>query len=142
MAVTIPTRVLENIWDRIDVRTHDECWPWKLSIGSHGYGQVGWAATASGPRGMTTAHRAAWTAHAGPIPDGLTIDHVCRNRVCCNPLHLRLLTNSANGRDNGMRRRTACPRGHAYSVRADSGHRRCPTCDNERNRRSRTKEAI
>lgn len=132
MAVQIPQRVLDRIWQRIDVREADDCWPWKLSIGSHGYGQIGWGRSGE-ERGMVTAHRAAWTAANGPIPEDLTVDHLCRNRVCCNPAHLRLLTNLENARDNGMASRTHCPRGHEYSpenTRHDrSGGRSCKTCE-------------
>lgn len=96
--VEVPQRVLDRIFDRIEVLGEDECWPWKLSVGTHGYGQVGWQDRDG--RAMTTAHRAAWIATHGPIEGGLTVDHVCRNKVCCNPAHLRLLTNEENGRDN------------------------------------------
>lgn len=143
MAVQIPQRVLDGIWDRIDVRGPDECWPWKLSVGSHGYGQIGWGAK-SEKRTMVTAHRAAWTAVHGPIPDALTVDHLCRNRPCCNPAHLRLLTNEENGRDNGPNRRTHCPQGHPYDeantyVRSN-GHRACRTCNRLRCREAHQRQ--
>lgn len=44
----------------------------------------------------------------------MTIDHICRNRRCCRPDHLRLLTNTANATDNGQGRKTHCPKGHPY----------------------------
>ena len=100
----IPRRVLVRIWDRVDVRSLIECWPWKLSVGSHGYGQVGWWRTGGG-NAMTTAHRAAWTALFGPLPVGMTVDHRCKNPVCCNPCHLRLRTNPDNARDNRQAQR-------------------------------------
>lgn len=95
----IPKRVLVRIWDRVEVRSLHQCWPWRLSIGSHGYGQVGWSI--GGARcAMTTAHRAVWTSLFGPIPIGMTVDHKCLNPTCCNPCHLRLLTNRENARLN------------------------------------------
>ena len=134
----IPERVIVGIWDRVDVRDWLECWPWKLSIGSHGYGQVGWGLE-DGRATMTTAHRVAWIAVNGPIPEGMTVDHVwCRNRSCCNPLHLRLLENVENARDNGQQGKSHCPRGHPYSgenlMLRPNGHRLCRRCANERRR--------
>lgn len=135
-SVQIPQRVLDRIWGRIDMRGPDECWPWKLSTASHGYGQVGW--WESGHSVMTTAHRAAWTAEFGPIPDDLTVDHLCHNRPCCNPRHLRPLTLRANCRDNGYATRTHCPRGHPYDAEntylAPAGGRRCRECHRIRQR--------
>jgi hypothetical protein len=99
----VPQRVIDSIWDRIDIRHGNECWPWKLSRGSHGYGQMGWGIS-GGRNAGTTTHRIAWIATWGPIPAGMVIDHRCRNRPCCNPLHLRLLTNVENAADNGRPR--------------------------------------
>lgn len=135
MSTAIPQRVVDRIWERVDVRGPDECWPWKLSIGSHGYGQAGWSLP-GGKNNMTTAMRVAWTAANGPIPDGLTVDHLCRNRPCCNPAHLRLLTNEANAGDTALARRTHCVHGHLYDERNTyldpKGHRRCRACARER----------
>ena len=83
------------------------------------------------------AHRVAWSlANDEQIPDGLTVDHLCRVRRCCNPLHLRLLSNVANATDNGQRRKTHCPQGHEYQGAnlyvAPNGHRRCRSCARSR----------
>lgn len=131
----VPERVIARIFDRIDVRDWLDCWPWLLSVGSHGYGQVGWRD--GDKNAMTTAHRVAWIAVNGPIPEGLTVDHEwCRNGRCCNPLHLRLLANVENATDNGQSRRTHCPRGHAYegtnTYIDPKGHRRCRQCATDR----------
>lgn len=99
----VPQRVLGRLFDRVAVGAEEECWPWLLSVGSHGYGQVGW--WESGKSVMTTAHRVAWMAARGPIPEGMTVDHICRDRRCCNPSHLRLLTNPENARDNRQAQR-------------------------------------
>lgn len=111
------------------------CWPWLLSTGSHGYGNAWNGKT------VTTAHRLVWLLVNGDIPEELTIDHRCYNQVCCNPNHLRLKTNSANASDNGYKRRTVCPRGHAYSgdnLYVDpEGHRRCRACAKNRRLKSR-----
>lgn len=113
-------------WSRVDVRESGECWLWTQSAGSHGYGQT-WDGT-----DVLLAHRVAWVLTHGAIPDGLTVDHQCRVRTCCNPSHLRLLTNVENARDNGMARRRRCPSGHAYDEKNTyvdpAGHRRCRAC--------------
>ena len=95
-------------WLKVERRGGDECWPWTQSIASHGYGQT-WDGTT-----VRLAHRVAWTLTYGPIPEDLTVDHLCRNKRCCNPAHLRLLTNVENARDNGEGRKTHCPLGHPY----------------------------
>lgn len=118
-------------WKDVAVGEPDECWPWLLSVGNHGYGN-----TYDGKRRL--AHRVAWAMHhQQQIPDGMTIDHICRNRVCCNPNHLRLLPNVVNATDNGQGRKTHCPRGHEYTeenTRMNAkGHRFCRACQKIRN---------
>lgn len=124
----IPERVVERFWARVG-GDPARCWPWPLSVGSHGYGQVGWQVGEN--RTMMLAHRFAWMTRVGPIPDGLTIDHRCRNRRCVNVSHLRLRTMSENASDNGFATRTHCPRGHRYAganLGGRPGDRRCRLC--------------
>lgn len=103
------------------------CWLWMKSTASHGYGQT-WDGTT-----VRLAHRVAWTLAVGPIPEGLTIDHECRNRRCCNPAHLRLMDNVNNARLNGNAIKTHCKRGHAFddanTRRTRKGHRKCIECE-------------
>lgn len=111
------------------------------SVGSHGYAQVGWHD--NGRRIATTAHRAAWVAAHGQIPDGLTVDHQCRTKRCVNPAHLRLLSNFENARRSlydwplGT-----CRNGHPTDelVRI-SGRLRCRTCNRQAQERYRRKKA-
>lgn len=135
----IPQRVLDRVPQYTDVRGPDECWPWTLSIGSHGYGQIGWNEGAKHRK--TTAHRVAFTAVHGPIPDGLTVDHICHNRRCVNPAHLRLLTRPENASLNSFKLRTHCFEGHPYdeanTVLSQTGARVCLTCRRERYRRKK-----
>lgn len=116
----------QNFWHKVDIGGPDECWPWRMSTGAHGYGQTWDGIT------VRLAHRCAWTLAHGPIPAGLTVDHVCRNRPCCNPAHLRLLSNVANATDNGQGRKTHCPQGHPYAgdnlYVNPQGHRLCRAC--------------
>ncbi len=69
------------------------CLQWSASFNrSNGYGQF-WV---KGKRIL--AHRFAWELERGPIPKGLTIDHLCRNRGCVNVLHMELVSDVENRR--------------------------------------------
>ena len=132
-----PLNVIARTLSNVTVDAASCCIETNYSTGSHGYGQVGWHAAARGRSVMQTVHRVAWFAAHGPIPDGMTVDHICRNRKCINVDHLRLLTNVENARNNGFAIRTHCPKGHTYdetNTRRDGrGHRRCIACANDRN---------
>lgn len=68
----------------------DSCWIWQASGNGLGYGIVMIA-------GRTKlAHRVSYRHHVGPIPDGMEIDHLCRNRGCVNPDHLEPVTHRVN----------------------------------------------
>ena len=122
-------------WDDVSRSNQEDCWLWNKSSGSHGYGQS-W----DGKRNVL-AHRIAWCLeHMKQIPGDMTIDHICRVRRCCNPSHLRLLSNLDNARDNGNATKTHCPHGHEYSkentyIQPSNNSRRCRTCGLKGNRK-------
>jgi HNH endonuclease len=127
-----PPRVVLRFCERVDHSKILGCWPWTLALNAYGYGKIGWS-----EKGIETyvyAHRLAWWLAHGPIPDHLTIDHRCRNRPCCNPAHLRLLTRADNTRAgfNANRHKTHCPRNHPYdeanTYRNPRGARICRIC--------------
>ena len=111
------------------------CWPWRPLAGSGGYGQF------TGEGKTKFAHRVAYEVSKGLIPDGLTIDHLCRVRACCNPDHLEAVTRAENLRrarswENGarfQRSKTHCIAGHPYSGNnlriCKNGKRACRACE-------------
>jgi hypothetical protein len=113
-----------------------------------GYGQIG---TAGGkPR---RAHRIAWELVNGPIPAGMQLDHLCRNRACVNVAHLEIVTNRENSL-RGAHPKVAlywanrCQAGHEFTpentyVAPDRTTRQCKACRREKVRlyRARKKEA-
>jgi hypothetical protein len=77
------------------VARSDNCWLWTASINKSGYGQFG------SHSHKFAAHRFSFELHKGPIPDGLQVDHICQNKRCVNPLHLRTATRKQNAENVG-----------------------------------------
>lgn len=88
------------------------------------------------------AHRFAYEILIGPIPKGLTLDHLCRNPSCINPMHTEPVTLSENlnrgEHHNQNSFVTCCPKGHPYSFENTyfdkRGFRSCKECHREVNR--------
>lgn len=84
------------------------CHIWTAGKNDRGYGYV----VINGSKIYT--HRLSYELFVGPIPDGLVIDHLCRNPPCCNPTHLEPVTPAENTRRGEPAQRTHCPKGHLY----------------------------
>jgi len=81
----------DRFW--VKVSKTEACWVWTASLNDEGYGQFGF-------QGRThRAHRLAYAWANGPIPAGMEIDHICHNRACVNPAHLRPATSGQNGQN-------------------------------------------
>lgn len=127
------------------------CWLWTAGRNNSGYGKVSWMG------GYKSTHRVTYTLLVGPIPDGLQIDHLCRNRACCNPSHLEPVTalenqlrspyyNAREPRPERTPRTAAthCGQGHALTpedVYIVNGRRRCKACHIRRQREYRKRKS-
>lgn len=128
--------VLERFWAKVEKT--DDCWLWSGTLDRDGYGKFS-------VDGRTQAvHRWTYLNLVGPIPSGLTLDHVCHSRVaeecaarpglcphrrCVNPAHLEPVTHLENSRRGGKGLRIfgyaarpggsapleSCRRGHALT---------------------------
>lgn len=87
----------ERFWSKVDKT--EGCWFWKPPLTRYGYGQFSVGPAAS--RRMVKAHRFSYELERGAIPTGLQVDHICRNRACVRPDHLRLATNKQNHENLG-----------------------------------------
>lgn len=124
-----------DLWRLISVGNADSCWPWLGSLNNKGYGIFG---------SSKYAHRAVYVHVFGEIPEGLELDHLCRNPVCVNPLHLEAVTHQEN-MHRGMAasginfRKTHCIAGHELSEeniyrRKDTPGRQCRQCKHRRDK--------
>lgn len=118
------------------------CWLWMASLNDGGYGTF----HAGAGRHIVSAYRWAWEDANGPVPPGLTLDHLCRVRACVNPDHLEPVTRGENTmRGDTLSSRNAakthCPRGHAYDAAntyilpSRPTARYCRACQRDRRRK-------
>jgi hypothetical protein len=135
---------LARFWSRVTFT--EGCWTWPRnpeSTARYGSFCVGGQ--------ILRAHRVAYMVTVGPIPDGLVLDHLCRNTFCVRPDHLEAVTQGENVRRGNVgdnsRNKTHCPQGHEFSeentMRTTGRHpqRRCRTCDRDRSREYQRRKA-
>lgn len=133
--MTPPRPLLERIIARIDVA---DCWVWTGALTKAGYGAIG---RGRRDEGIAYTHRAMYELLVGPIKPGLDLDHLCRNRACCNPDHLEPVSRAENVRRGAQVKRAgtalACKHGHAFTPENTTtwrGKRKCKACANARYR--------
>lgn len=119
-------------WNLVDKNHPDGCWVWLGSKDKDGYSRSS----------CGLGHREFYTYLVGEIPDGLQVDHLCRNRSCVNPEHLELVTPKVNTQrgTNHNRVKTHCKHGHEFSPEntriTKRGNRSCKECENMAQRRA------
>lgn len=122
----------DDFWEFVECRPYEACWYWAGTLIADGYGHFCWKGK------KILAHRMMYEISYGPIPSGMVIDHLCRNRRCVCPWHLEPVT----PRENALRgisftavnaKKAACPAGHPYDlVYKSNGGRGCRQCANRR----------
>ena len=141
----IPLKTVEErFWSHVDKNGPNGCWNWIGSKQSAGYGQICLGSRSDNSRHYIYVHRFAYELLKGPIPENLTIDHICRNRACVNPEHLQEVTSKVNIlRGNGHTAinalKTHCIHGHPVDLFNTqyrlNGRRRCIICQNINNKK-------
>lgn len=133
-ACSVPKRkrgrpVAERFWGKVCKHGPDGCWVWLGAKDPNGYGVFNVVPY------LDRAHRIAYELTQGDIPEGLTIDHLCFNKSCCNPAHLEAVSHQTNIlRAHDVR---GCINGHPWDeatiyIRPDKGTRQCRQCARER----------
>lgn len=120
-----------RFWARVALPNEQGCMLWTGPIDRRGYARFK----------KKLVHRISYEMAVGPIPDGLTVDHVkargCRHRHCVAPLHLEAVTGAENNRRSESptainARKTHCHRGHPFdqqnTYRDPAGQRQCRAC--------------
>ena len=160
--------ISERFGRKVDVRGPDECWEWLAGKDQNGYGQF-----FPESKWCVKAHRFAYILAVAPffaepevfvrmwglrplgdgsdadrilvaLRENVTIDHLCRNRGCCNPWHLEPVTRAENVKRGGNTVKTHCPQGHLYDYSWTDGvksQRSCTICRREANRRWRSRHS-
>ncbi len=140
-----PEEYERRLWSRIAAGDLRECWPWLGYVNANGYpGRITWGQIDEAP------YRRAYRLVHGDIPQGFQLDHLCRNKVCCNPLHLQAVSCLVNVRRGTcpstlLARANTCVRGHEFTPdnttwrrSPDRARRVCRICMG--NRAAETKE--
>ena len=133
---------MKRFEDKYVIDSDTGCWVWLAGKSTDGYGRFYY-------KGKTrNAHRVAYSLYVGTIDDDLVIDHVCRNKACVNPSHLRAVSQRQNVLENSVGEaakninKTHCKHGHEFTPENtydNHGGRGCITCLEEYRKEYRRK---
>ncbi|MFJ4997125.1 HNH endonuclease [Microbacterium sp. NPDC088619] len=94
----------------IYTRKSEGCWEWMGGHNRFGYARMKWNGTG------TSVYRVVWESEHGPVPRGMHVDHMCRNKGCVNPAHLQVVTPKENGENASLSKaNTSGARGVTWS---------------------------
>jgi hypothetical protein len=138
---------IKRFYCKIDVPRNEGCWNWIAARYPDGYGQFYLYGK------LNAAHRISHEYFTGEkIPTGMVMDHICRNRSCVRPDHLRVVTRRINAIENNSgvaavnAAKTNCPQGHEYTKentyiikykKTNWPSRYCKTCHDKSSRKFR-----
>jgi hypothetical protein len=139
-----PRTLMGRFWAKVRANDATGCWEWTGAASKTGYGTFN-----VGGR-YQPVYRFAYERLVGPIPEGLTLDHLCRNPRCVNPAHLEPVTQAENTRrmiEDVYLASATCKRGHdraAHMRSRPNGSAYCAECHREaqRRRHAERKEAV
>jgi hypothetical protein len=141
-----PTERLLLRFTRKVKRLDSGCWKWTANLHpDNGYPRVWFS-----KHDDKLAHRVSYEWSGGDIPEGLTIDHLCRNRWCVNPAHMEVVSRGENNLRGGSpwavnKRKTHCHRGHEFTPANTYlylGMRHCRECARLRKKAHQDKTAL
>jgi hypothetical protein len=133
--MTPAERVLNRVVPSDTFFSGTPCWIFTGGL-NRGYGRVRIGSRTDGSDHNVYTHRVMYEALVGEIPEGHSIDHLCRVTSCCNPAHLEPVTHAENVArglsGHTLRSKTNCPSGHPYSgdnlYIHPTGRRCCRAC--------------
>ncbi len=131
---------IDRFWCKVSI-SDSGCWQWLDLQNYAGYGRFWFNGK------MLRAHKFSYNLFIGEVPEGLELDHLCRNRLCVNPEHLEAVAHQANSSRGEVgaweRAKTHCPRGHPYDEKntyLEGMKRKCRTCMRLRQRKVKYEE--
>jgi len=133
--ITISQDDTLRFFSKIRMCKESKCWEWGAGKTNKGYGFF------SMNRSVFRAHRISYHVFKGELDSNLVIDHICRNRACVNPDHLRQVTTKTNVTENSKsltaihKAKTHCKRGHEFTPEntyMEKKGRGCRACGRER----------
>ena len=135
--------VEDKLYSKINIIEDTKCWEFNGNPDKDGYGFIAFNYN------VYRIHRFSYLLFQGQIPDNYVIDHICGNRLCCNPEHLRAITQQENtkigktGLNNHQSLKEYCPKGHKYTPENTylnpKGSRECMICKTTNRQADRAK---